>query len=70
MSQEKLQEILQLPYDEKMEIYEALMIDLSPEDDELTEAQKQELDRRIKAVESGEAKLIPWEEIKKKYGMK
>ena len=73
MVQEKLNEILQLPEEEKIEIYEALHVDLFRENElmeDLTEWEIQELERRIKRIETGEDKLIPWEEVKKKYGMK
>ncbi len=71
MSQEKLQEILELPVDEKLEIYKALVADLYSEESahaELSENDLQELNRRIHRVESGEAELIAWEAIKSKYG--
>ncbi|HYV94472.1 MAG TPA: addiction module protein [Chitinophagales bacterium] len=69
MSHEKLQEILQLPYDEKIEIYEALVNDLHKEnglEEELNESQKQELDRRLKKIEDGEAKFFSWDEVERR----
>lgn len=69
MSHEKLQEILQLPYDEKIKIYEALVNDLRRENEskeELTESQKQELERRLKKIEDGEAKFFSWDEVERR----
>ena len=69
MSHEKLQEILQLPYDEKLKIYEALVNDLHKEnesEEELNESQKRELDRRLKKIEDGEAKFFSWDEVERR----
>jgi len=38
----------------------------NPEDIRLTAAQRAELDRRLDALESGQTKLVPWEELKKR----
>ena len=36
----------------------------SPEDVDLTPAQRAELDRRLDRLESGKAKLVSWDELK------
>jgi putative addiction module component (TIGR02574 family) len=36
----------------------------SPEDVDLTAAQRAELDRRLDRLESGKAKLVSWDELK------
>jgi putative addiction module component (TIGR02574 family) len=64
-----LDEVLKLPKKEKVKLYYALQEDLDLEDDylaesDLTKAQWKELNKRIKDIESGKAKLIPWEEAK------
>jgi putative addiction module component (TIGR02574 family) len=65
-----LDDVLKLPKKEKVKLYYALQEDLDLEDDylaesDLTKAQWKELNKRIKEIETGKAKLIPWEEAKK-----
>lgn len=65
-----LDDVLKLPKKEKVKLYYALQEDLDLEDDylaedDLTKSQRKELNRRIKDIETGKAKLIPWEEAKK-----
>lgn len=65
-----LDDVLKLPKKEKVKLYYALQEDLDLEDDylaedDLTKNQWKELNRRIKEIETGKAKLIPWEEAKK-----
>jgi putative addiction module component (TIGR02574 family) len=38
----------------------------SPEDVALTPAQRAELDRRLDRLESGKARLVSWDELKKR----
>lgn len=70
-----LDDVLKLPKKEKVKLYYALQEDLDLEDDylaedDLTKSQWKELNRRIKEIETGKAKLIPWEEAKKKLDAK
>jgi putative addiction module component (TIGR02574 family) len=37
-----------------------------PEDIRLTDAQRAELDRRLDSLEAGRAKLVSWDEVKKR----
>ncbi len=65
-----LDDVLKLPKKEKVKLYYALQEDLDLEDDylaedDLTKSQWKELNRRIKEIETGKAKLIPWEVAKK-----
>ncbi len=64
------EKVLRLPKKEKIKLYYTLQNDLDFNDDylaehDLTPAQWKELDKRIKDIDSGKAKLIPWEQAKK-----
>lgn len=70
MATKILDDVLKLPKKEKVKLYYALQEDLDLEDDylaesDLTKSQWRELNKRIKDIESGKAKLIPWENAKK-----
>jgi len=52
-----------LPIDMKLEIIDHLLESISPRKDEVEEAWKEEVERRIDEVENGEVKLIPGEEV-------
>jgi putative addiction module component (TIGR02574 family) len=49
---------------ERLDLIGALCDSLSPEEIPVTEEQKQELDRRMKAFEAGEMKSSSWEAVK------
>ena len=62
--------VLKLPKKEKIKLYYTLQSHLDFDDDylaedDLTPAQWKELDRRLKDIESGNARLIPWSKAKK-----
>ena len=52
-----------LPIDMKLEIIDHLLESISPTNKEVEDAWKEEVERRIDEVESGEVKLIPGEEV-------
>lgn len=68
MSKEKLQEILQMTVEEKEEIYKVLTLDLHQinNDEDLTDWQKEELERRLKKIEDGKETFYTWEEVKQR----
>ena len=61
-----LAELLELPVEERLKLLEALWESIAelPEALELTEAQKQELDRRLAAYEQDPEAGVPWPELK------
>jgi len=63
-------EIKALPVREKFQILEALWEDLSEkiEDIPLTQADRDLLDHRLARIESGEAKILEWDELKDSIG--
>jgi hypothetical protein len=61
--------VLTLPKKDKIKLYYTLQDDLDFEDDylaegDLTPSQWKELNKRIKEIENGTAKLIPWKDVK------
>ena len=66
-----LDDVLKLPKKEKVKLYYELQEDLDHEynylaDGDLTKAQWKELNKRIKDIEIGKAKLISWNKGKQK----
>jgi putative addiction module component (TIGR02574 family) len=61
-----LAELLELPVEERLKLLEALWESIAelPEALELTEAQKQELDRRLSAYQQDPEAGVPWPELK------
>ena len=61
-----LSEIGSLSVDERIELVEAIWdsIAAEPGQPELTEAQRQELERRLAAHRANPADVVPWEEVK------
>ncbi len=61
-----LAELLELPVEERLKLLEALWESIAelPEALELTEAQKQELDRRLAAYQQDPEAGVPWPELK------
>ena len=57
-----------LPIDMKLEIIDRLLESISPSKNEVEEAWKEEVERRIDEVENGEVKLIPLEEVRERLG--
>ena len=61
-----IEQALQLPKEEKMELYYALQEDLDDEledNDELTKEQWEEIKRRQRSIEDGTAKFISGDEF-------
>ena len=52
-----------LPIDMKLELIDHLLESISPTNKEVEDAWKEEVERRIDEVESGEVELIPGEEV-------
>ena len=63
-------EIKKLPLREKFQILEALWEDLSSkiEDIELTQTDRDLLDTRLSKIESGESKILDWDDVKHTIG--
>ncbi len=61
-----LSEVLKLPVDERLKLVESIWNSIAefPDSLELTKAQRQELDRRLKAYEADPTAGIPWSELK------
>ena len=61
-----LTEIVSLSVDERIRLVEAIWdsIAAEPGQPELTEAQKQELERRLAAHAAAPEEVVPWEEVK------
>ncbi|MGD9561049.1 MAG: addiction module protein [Pyrinomonadaceae bacterium] len=57
-----------LPIDMKLELIDHLLASISPKTEEIDEAWKAEVERRIDEVESGEVQLIPLEEVRERLG--
>ena len=64
----KLSELLELPVEERLKLVEALWESVAecPEALELTDAQKQELDRRLAAYERDPDAGVLWAELKQR----
>jgi putative addiction module component (TIGR02574 family) len=65
-----LAEIVSLSVDERIRLVEAIWdsIAAEPGQPELTEAQHQELERRLAAHTASPEEVVPWEEVKGKSG--
>ncbi len=64
---ELLQHALQLPEDDRLALATELLESVEgPEDPEWTAAWAAELDRRVREIDEGRAKAVPWEEVKAK----
>ncbi len=61
-----LTEIVSLSVDERIRLVEAIWdrIAAEPDQPELTEAQKQELERRLAAHTASPEEVVPWEEVR------
>lgn len=57
-----------LPIDMKLEIIDHLLECISPSKKDVVDAWKDEVERRIDEVESGQVKLIPLEEVRERLG--
>lgn len=61
-----LAEVMKLPVEERLKLVESIWNSIAefPDSLELTEAQRQELDRRLDAYEANPTAGIPWSELK------
>ena len=61
-----LSEVLKLPVQERLKLVESIWDSIAefPEALDLTESQKNELDRRLDAYDADPAAGIPWSELK------
>ena len=63
----QLQDILKLSKSERIllveYIWDSIADDVKPDDFELTDAQKKELDRRSERAQTGKSKLSTWDEV-------
>jgi putative addiction module component (TIGR02574 family) len=61
-----LSEVLKLPVDERLKLVESIWNSIAefPDSLELTNAQRQELDRRLDAYETDPTAGIPWSDLK------
>ena len=66
-----LSEILQLSIDERIRLAQDIWDSIAavPEAIALTDAQREELDRRLAAYEENPDEGIPWEEFRKQFGL-
>lgn len=61
-----LSEVLKLPVDERLKLVESIWNSIAefPDSLELTDSQRQELDRRLEAYEANPTAGIPWSDLK------
>lgn len=63
-SQELLRSALALPESDRAELAASLISSLTPTvDDDVDEAWATEVQRRIESIDSGDVKLIPWDDV-------
>ena len=60
-----MQEILDMSVDERISMIEKIWDSIEHENISLTEAQQQELDRRLERYEKGETNFVSWDSIKR-----
>jgi putative addiction module component (TIGR02574 family) len=70
MTKEKLNEILNLSRDEKIELVQTLWDDISSKEstDEISPEHKQLLDETLQRIEEGKTQFSQWGEVRVKYG--
>jgi putative addiction module component (TIGR02574 family) len=61
----KMQEILHLSVEERLQMIEQIWDSIDHENIALPEKQQQELDRRLERHAAGETKFVSWESIKR-----
>jgi len=64
MNRQLLNQVSQLSVDERLELVEAIWDTIDPTEIPLTEAQQQELDRRLNDHLDHPDDVVPWEEVK------
>ncbi len=68
---ELLRKALALPEEERATLAVSLMDSLDPAVDDLVEvAWNEEIARRIRELDSGEVKAVPWEEVRRRISAK
>lgn len=65
-----INDILKLSVSERLLLLDKIWGSIPSEKITLSDAQKKELDARIKRVENGEAQFFSWEEVKQKLRKK
>jgi len=67
MENSKLQEILKLSRDERLEIVKSIWDSIAEEQDnmEIPKDQLVELKKRLEKIKNGKAKFIQWEDVEK-----
>jgi len=72
MENAKLKEILELSFDEKLELVHKLWDNISEEPEKLYVPLEHitELKKRLKSIEDGTTKFIPWTEARKRFESK
>ncbi|MDJ0853154.1 MAG: addiction module protein [Myxococcota bacterium] len=70
MSRDLREELLRLPIDERLELVQDLWDSIAAECEQkpfpLTEAQREELERRIRELDEHPERAIPWEEARER----
>jgi putative addiction module component (TIGR02574 family) len=61
---EILEELRRMPEPERRELVETIDLEFGDFDDELTQEQKDELDRRAKELRQHPERGIPWEQVR------
>ena len=59
-------DISSLTAEQKLRLIEELWDSLSDDEIPITEAQKQELERRLADLESNPDKVVPWDEVRRR----
>ncbi len=69
MATVNLEDILKLPVSERLRLVEEIWDSIAAESEQLplTEAQREELDRRLEELEANPSDGVPWEEARKRY---
>ena len=72
MDNTKLQEILNLSRDEKIELVQTLWNNITEEKaiPDVPEEHILELKKRLKKIDDGTAKFVSWDDVQKKFGDK
>jgi len=64
-----IEEIKKLSIDERIQLAEAIWDSIDQDTDDLTDAQKKELERRLDLIESGQVKMYTWDEVKQSLNL-
>ncbi len=64
-----ISEIKKLSVEERIQMVEAIWDSIDQDTSELTDEQKRELERRLELIESGQAKMYTWDEVKQNLNL-